>query len=213
MKIRQALSSCRLASLCVLLLASPGSVTAAAAARKANGDAAGHAAAHAHAHLGSFASDLNECVAQVDICLDNLECLECMTSYIDHPFEYDDCMVSYKADGASATACDVKAAQPCCFDLVSQGTCLENDYFLDYWGCWFETFAECPGHELTCTGSADTSSEISDSSTSVDKLVEETASEGSGAAAGRGMRPTRTLFVAAASSFAGVIAAGALLVL
>lgn len=54
-----------------------------------------------------------------------------MTSYVDHPIEFDDCMGDYDPDWPSATACDVKAAQPCCFDLVSGGNCLESDYFLE----------------------------------------------------------------------------------
>ena len=60
-----------------------------------------------------------------------LRCLECMTSFVDHPIEYDECMGDYDPDWPSATACDVKAAQPCCFDLVSRGNCLESGYFLE----------------------------------------------------------------------------------
>jgi len=54
-----------------------------------------------------------------------------MTSYVDHPIDYQDCLDDYEPDWPSATACDVKAAQPCCFDLVSRGNCLESGSFLE----------------------------------------------------------------------------------
>lgn len=92
-----------------------------------------------------------------------------------------------------------------------------------YWGCWFEAFVGCLDYELTCSGAEDTSgggsggssgsgSGGSSSSVPGDVVVEEAATEGSGAA-GRAVAPSQTHAVAVASGLAGILAASALLLL
>ncbi|CAM9161012.1 unnamed protein product [Ectocarpus fasciculatus] len=192
------------------------------AGRKAAPTAAGvSGASRAHPHLGSLASDLNACSVEASSCLEDQVCLECMTSYVDHPLEYQSCLDNYVTDWASATVCDGRAEQPCCANFVSEGNCLENDPFLEYWGCNLGLFDGCVDYDMTCLGTegmtedaglntTTTSISISaSSSTSIvqDAVVEDVETDDSGAA--RKTLAGNVVVVATASALlAGIAAAG-----
>ncbi|CAM9612351.1 unnamed protein product [Ectocarpus sp. 8 AP-2014] len=181
-------------------------------------------ASRAHPHLGSLASDLDACSTEASSCLDDEVCLECMTSYVDHPLEYQSCLDNYVTDWASATVCDGRAEQPCCANFVSEGNCLENEPFTEYWKCNLGLFDGCVDYDMTCLGTegmtedlglnASTTSTTStgtsaSSSTSIvsDAAVEDVATDESGAA--RKTFVVANVVVATASALlAGIAAVG-----
>ncbi|CAN0225969.1 unnamed protein product [Scytosiphon promiscuus] len=153
-----------LAASSALLIVSVGAAVATAGASvafPAGGDAAGKAAAHARAHWGVLEEDVEDCAAEASTCLADEECLECMTSYVDHPVDYTACLLEYGSSLSSETTCDEEAARPCCANSMSRGNCLESGSFLEYWGCNLREFHGCGDYEMTCAG---VKSEVSDSS-------------------------------------------------
>ncbi|CAM9699418.1 unnamed protein product [Ectocarpus sp. 12 AP-2014] len=177
-------------------------------------------ASRAHPHLGSLASDLDACSTEASSCLDDQVCLECMTSYVDHPLEYQSCLDNYVTDWASATVCDGRAEQPCCANFVSEGNCLENEPFIEYWKCNLSLFDGCVDYDMTCLGTegmtedlglntSTTSTTSASSSTSIvsDAVVEDVATDESGAA--RKTFVVANVLVATASALlAGIAAVG-----
>lgn len=106
---------------------------------------------------------IETCSAQVIDCEADATCFDCMRADTTSASEALECFEEAGLDQveSSTAECYHITAGVCCFDLVSEFECYENDPFVAYWRCFLDAKG-CPDEELTCDGDAGVSSGVDD---------------------------------------------------
>lgn len=122
---------------------------------------------------------IEACMVEVTNCEKVDTCYSCMRADTTSASEALACFEAAGLDEveSSTATCEHLVAGVCCFDLVSEFECLENDQFVEYWTCFLEVKG-CSEEEFTCDHDADIGSGIDDDASSG---VDDDANIGSGA--------------------------------
>lgn len=94
-----------------------------------------------------------ECATEIIACQEDDTCFNgCFAADEDGTVETHACIdaLGVVSNGSFASAsCDDVMTAGCCLDEVSDGECLENEAFVDYWLCFAGTM-DCLADEITC---------------------------------------------------------------
>lgn len=109
---------------------------------------------------------IETCSVQVTDCEADPTCHSCMRMDSSSASEALECFEEAGIDDVESFSaeCYHLSAGVCCFDLVSEFDCLENDQFVAYWRCFLDAKG-CPEEELTCDSDIDASNGTDDGGT------------------------------------------------
>lgn len=130
----------------------------------------------------AFSSSSSFCGAEINACIEDQECYECLTD-VSKDGDLDDFTQCYTDFADFSDTCSIWTSTPCCYDVVSPNDCMGNSAFVDYMSCFVAESSELAGTE-DCTLSSTSCNGFGGGEAVVDDGTDDTDDDAASSAAG-----------------------------